>query len=75
MNLHRFKKVYKPRNINVVFSQCGLQWHSRESHQKRLLRVLRCAVYPLQWKELILKMKALNVRMGTMTLTGRVDRI
>jgi hypothetical protein len=22
-NLHGFKSIYKPRNINVVFSQCG----------------------------------------------------
>jgi len=23
VNLYGFKQVYKPRNINVVFSQCG----------------------------------------------------
>jgi len=23
VNLHGFKSIYKPRNINVVFSQCG----------------------------------------------------
>jgi len=22
-NLHGFKSIYKPRNINVVFNQCG----------------------------------------------------
>jgi len=34
VNLHVFKSVYKPRNINVLFSQCGSQQHGRVSHQK-----------------------------------------
>jgi len=32
---HGFKLVNKPRNINVLFNQCGSQWHgSASAHQK-----------------------------------------
>ena len=34
VSLHGFKTVYKPRNINVLFSQCGLHGHDITSHQK-----------------------------------------
>jgi hypothetical protein len=32
--LHRFKYVYKQRNINVLFSQCGSIQHGSAYHQK-----------------------------------------
>ena len=33
VNLRGFKSVYKPRNINVLFSQCGSQQHGSTSRQ------------------------------------------
>ena len=54
VNIHGFKKVYKPRNINILFSQCQLQWHGSQSHQNCLWRILRSAVYPIQWMRLMI---------------------
>jgi hypothetical protein len=36
----------------LLFSQCGTQWHGSKSHQKRLWRVLRSVVHPMQWMRL-----------------------
>jgi hypothetical protein len=33
VNLHRLKEVFKPRHINVVFSQCGSLGHGSASYQ------------------------------------------
>ena len=54
VHLRMFKYAYKPRNINVVFSHCGSQQHGSTSHQKWQWRVLRGAVYPVQWMKLMM---------------------
>jgi hypothetical protein len=41
------KYVYKPRNVSVLFSQCG-EWHGSASHQKWLWRALRSTVCMLE---------------------------
>jgi hypothetical protein len=54
LNLHGIKQVCKPRSISVVFSQFGSEQHGSASHQKWLQRVLRNAVYPMQWMGLMM---------------------
>ena len=82
--LHAFKLVYKPRNINVVFSQCGSSWHGSPSHQKWLWQV-QCSGWDWRkcfgmseedgnvsskWQE-----DEGTVEIETVTLIVKVDRI
>jgi len=53
-NLHGFKSIYIPSNINAAFSQWGSWLHGSTSHQQCLWRVSGSAVYPMQWMELIM---------------------
>jgi len=86
MNLHAFKYIYKPININVLFINVdhnGMAAHLTRFNCKRYTR------YPMQWMELIIiccgtavkrmgmlgvcvrKMKAQTVKMETVTLIGK----
>ena len=72
VHLHMFKCVYKPSNINVVFSHCGSQQHGSTSHHKWQWRVLRGAVYPMQWMKLMMVCCVMAVmRMGMLGVSAR----
>ena len=72
VNLHGFKQVYKPRIVNVLFSQCGSQQHGSTSHQKCLWRVLRSAVRPMERMGLMMIGCGMAVkRMGMLRVSAK----
>ena len=74
-NLRGFNLENKPRNINVLFSQCGSQQHGSASHPQVTVKGLKkCCMSNAVGgtdDDMLWKMKTLTVKIETVTLIGK----